>query len=64
MEFQIGAELGGPDVLDGWREIATPRPAGVHRIRAFPPRLVHVIAGNSPGVAAVSDRARRAGQGR
>ncbi len=42
MEFQIRTELGGP-------------PTGrVHRIRAFPPRLVHVIAGNSPGVAAVS----------
>ena len=26
----------------------------MHRIRAFPPRLIHVIAGNSPGVAAVS----------
>jgi len=54
MEFQIRTELGGPDVLDGWREI-TGAPSGrVHRIRAFPPRLVHIIAGNSPGVAAVS----------
>jgi hypothetical protein len=54
MEFQITTELGGPDVLDGWREIADAPSARVHRIRAFPPRLIHVIAGNSPGVAAVS----------
>jgi Acyl-CoA reductase (LuxC) len=54
MEFQIRTELGGPDVLDGWREIAGAPSGRVHRIRAFPPRLVHIIAGNSPGVAAVS----------
>jgi hypothetical protein len=38
-------------VVDGWAEVTTTsgRPA---RIRAFPPRLVHIIAGNSPGVAA------------
>lgn len=53
MEFQIRNELGGPDILDGWREVVTPsgRKVGV---RAFPPRLVHIIAGNAPGVAAVS----------
>ena len=54
MEFQIRTELGGPDVLDGWREIVDAPTGRVHRIRAFPPRLIHVIAGNSPGVAAVS----------
>jgi Acyl-CoA reductase (LuxC) len=54
MEFQVRAELGGPDVLDGWREVADAPTGKVHRIRAFPPRLVHIIAGNSPGVAAVS----------
>jgi hypothetical protein len=54
MEFQIRAELGGPDVLDGWREVVDAPTGRVHRIRAFPPRLVHIIAGNSPGVAAVS----------
>jgi hypothetical protein len=50
--FQVEQELGGADVLDGWREIVdTPsgRPA---RIRAFPPRLIHVVAGNAPGVSA------------
>jgi hypothetical protein len=54
MEFQVRAELGGPDVLDGWREVAGGPSGRTHRIRAFPPRLVHIIAGNSPGVAAVS----------
>ena len=52
MEFQINQELGGADVLDGWREITdTPsgRPA---RLRAYPPRLIHIIAGNAPGVSA------------
>ncbi|NKY54608.1 acyl-CoA reductase [Nocardia flavorosea] len=52
MEFQIDNELGGKDVIDGWRVI-TDTPSGrTHRVRAFPPRLVHVIAGNAPGVAA------------
>jgi hypothetical protein len=54
MEFQIRAELGGVDVIDGWREIDGAASGRRHRIRAFPPRLIHVIAGNSPGVAAVS----------
>jgi hypothetical protein len=53
MEFMVQEELGGADVLDGWRPVARPsgRPA---RVRAFPPRLVHIIAGNAPGVAAQS----------
>jgi hypothetical protein len=54
MQFQVDQELGGADVLDGWREV-TGAPSGrTHRTRAFPPRLIHVIAGNAPGVAAVS----------
>jgi len=52
MEFQVRAELGGPEVVDGWREVQDSFSGRKHRIRAFPPRLVHVIAGNSPGVAA------------
>jgi len=53
MEFMVEQELGGADVIDGWRPVARPsgKPA---RIRAFPPRLVHIIAGNAPGVAAQS----------
>lgn len=51
MEFMIEQEIGGKDLLDGWREVRAPsgRPA---KVRAFPCRLLHVIAGNSPGVAA------------
>jgi len=52
MRAQIDNELGGADVLDGWRETATPW--GVAKVRAFPPRLVHILAGNAPGVAAQS----------
>lgn len=51
MEYQIEMELGGKDVLDGWRD--TMRPNGrAARIRAYPPRLVHIMAGNTPAVAA------------
>jgi hypothetical protein len=54
MEFMIEQELGGADVLDGWRTISgTPSGRGV-RVRAFPARVVHVLAGNAPGVGAVS----------
>jgi hypothetical protein len=43
MEFQVREELGGADVLDGWRTV-TDAPSGrSHRTR-LPPRLIHVIA--------------------
>ena len=54
MQFQVDQELGGADVLDGWREVKGAPSGRTHRTRAFPPRLIHVIAGNAPGVAAVS----------
>ena len=54
MQFQVDQELGGADVLDGWREVSGAPSGRKHRTRAFPPRLIHVIAGNAPGVAAVS----------
>ena len=54
MQFQVDQELGGADVLDGWREVRGAPSGRIHRTRAFPPRLIHVIAGNAPGVAAVS----------
>lgn len=53
MEFQLEQELGGPDVVDGWREIVAPS-GRKSRIRAFPPRLIHVVAGNAPGVSAIT----------
>ena len=54
MAFQVREELGGPEVLDGWREVVDAPSGRRHRTRAFPPRLIHVIAGNAPGVAALS----------
>jgi hypothetical protein len=51
MEFMIEQEIGGKDLLDGWREVSTPS-GRLAKVRAFPCRLLHVIAGNSPGVAA------------
>lgn len=49
----VEAELGGADVLDGWREVGLKGHAS-GRIRAYPPRLVHVLAGNAPIVAAMT----------
>lgn len=51
MQFQIDQELGGVDVLDGWREVVTPSGRRC-AYRACPPRMIHIIAGNAPGVAA------------
>jgi hypothetical protein len=51
MEFQVQQELGGVAAVDGWREVVTPSGRRVG-VRAFPPRLLHIIAGNAPGVAA------------
>jgi hypothetical protein len=52
--FQIEHELGGTDVLDGWREIAATPSGRPARVRAFPPRLLHIVAGNAPGVSAMT----------
>jgi hypothetical protein len=50
--FQVDRAV-GRDVLDGWKVV--PDLAGKsRRIRAFPPRLVHIMAGNAPGVTAAS----------
>lgn len=52
MEAEITASIGALDRLDGWVEH---RPAGfANRLRAFPPRLVHIMAGNAPSVAALT----------
>lgn len=54
LEFQIRTELGGADVVDGWR-LVNDAPSGRQtRIRAFPPRLIHIVAGNAPGVSALT----------
>jgi hypothetical protein len=50
--FQVDNEV-GRDALEGWKEVPDVN-GRVRRIRAFPPRLVHVLAGNAPGVTAGS----------
>jgi hypothetical protein len=53
LELMIDREVGGPRVLDAW--IDSPRSDGESaRLRAFPPRAVHIMAGNAPYVAAIS----------
>ncbi|MFC4503475.1 MULTISPECIES: acyl-CoA reductase [Streptomyces] len=53
LHAQIDHELGGAETLDGWREVRLPD-GRIAATRAHPPRLVHIIAGNAPGVAAMS----------
>jgi hypothetical protein len=53
IEFQITQDLGHPDVIDGWRPVMTASGRQAS-IRAFPSRLIHIIAGNSPGVSAMT----------
>jgi hypothetical protein len=47
-DHEVGREL-----LDGWKPI-TDLHGRVRRVRAYPPRLVHVLAGNAPGVTAAT----------
>ncbi len=50
LEYKIERTFGGPEVLDGWVEHTDPN-GSRSRVRAFPPRLVHMLAGNSPSSA-------------
>jgi len=52
LEFQIEQEV-GRDRLDGWAPVVDPT-GRTRRVRAFPPRLIHVLAGNTPGVTAIT----------
>jgi hypothetical protein len=51
LEYRLKRELGSREVLDGW---VPERLANGYelRVRAFPPRMLHVLAGNVPAVAA------------
>ncbi|SEG85070.1 Acyl-CoA reductase (LuxC) [Thermomonospora echinospora] len=53
LEYRLERTFGGLDVLDGWVEHTDPD-GNVSRVRAFPPRLVHMLAGNSPSGAMMS----------
>jgi hypothetical protein len=48
IEFMIERNFGGPAILDGWVPLQDPFGARSN-IRAFPPRMIHVVAGNAPG---------------
>ncbi|GAC47908.1 putative acyl-CoA reductase [Gordonia aichiensis NBRC 108223] len=50
LEFQVAADVGwGP--IDGWAPIERPHGLPAAHVRAFPPRLAHITAGNTPAVA-------------
>lgn len=52
LEFELEQNLGmRPEEMDQWREVTAPD-GTVSRIRPFPPRILTVMAGNNPGVAA------------
>ncbi|MFN2538299.1 MAG: acyl-CoA reductase [Mycobacteriales bacterium] len=53
LEYKLERVFGGTEVLDGWLEHTDPQ-GRTSRVRAFPPRLVHVLAGNSPSAAMTS----------
>jgi hypothetical protein len=51
VEFEVEQGLGAG--VDGWTEIV--RPTGsIMRVRPFPIRILHFLAGNAPGLAAVT----------
>ena len=53
LEYKLDRVFGATDVLDGWVEHVD-FDGRVSRLRGFPPRLVHVLAGNSPSAAITS----------
>jgi hypothetical protein len=54
LEFQLEEELGGGGALDRWLPVTAPGAERPSFVRAFPSRMVHVLAGNAPGIAAIS----------
>nr|WP_275078434.1 acyl-CoA reductase [Parafrankia soli] len=53
LEYRLRRTFGGPEILDGWVQYTDPM-GRVSRVRAFPPRLVHMLTGNSPSGAITS----------
>jgi hypothetical protein len=53
LEIRLEGELGPRDLVDGWREVVHPSGRRA-RMRAFPARLIHILAGNVPSVAAMT----------
>jgi hypothetical protein len=52
LEAEVRQSVGDPALLDGW--VATDHLSLQSRLRAYPARLVHIQAGNSPMVAGLS----------
>lgn len=52
LAFQVEREIGA--ALDGWVKVERPAGRRSAQVRAFPPRLIHISAGNGPGGAAFS----------
>jgi len=52
-EYQVEREFGGHAILDGWVDMPSPPSKRKHRVRAYPSRMVHIIAGNAPMAAAL-----------
>jgi Acyl-CoA reductase (LuxC) len=53
LEYRLERTFGGSALLDGWVEHTDPN-GSTSRVRAFPPRLVHMLSGNSPSAAMTS----------
>ncbi|HXN60243.1 MAG TPA: acyl-CoA reductase [Acidimicrobiales bacterium] len=51
LEFQ--ADQGGLGSVDSWRQVSGPD-RSTHWVRGFPPRLVHILPGNTPMTAATT----------
>jgi hypothetical protein len=47
LEAQVAANFPDPAVLDGWVE-RTDALGSTGKLRAFPPRMIHMLAGNAP----------------
>ena len=53
LRAQIDGEFGGADILDGWRPMVGPDGRS-GSVRAYPTRIIHVMAGNAPAVASMT----------
>jgi hypothetical protein len=57
--FQLAEDLGHVDAMESWRKVTAPVGEGspvaqTSWVRAFPVRMLHVLAGNAPAVAATT----------
>ena len=53
LRFQLDQEVGGPQAVDTWQTIPL-LDGTTANIRAFPARMIHILAGNAPGVASIT----------